>query len=100
MRLRLCLKAYDFQLIYVKGAQNTQADAVSRLPTSGKAFPTEDDDTPCIMAYEPHNLENSTEAWPEDWDEDAYFEKLFASRNDSENTSLVSFVSVPPKELI
>lgn len=38
MRWRLCLAEFDFIVMYEKGAQNTQADDLSRLPTMSEAL--------------------------------------------------------------
>lgn len=49
---RLHLAEYDFQVVYKKGTQNTQADALSHLRTTGEAFATEDNDIPCFVTDE------------------------------------------------
>lgn len=47
MRWRLRFGAFDFSEKYKKGRLNTQADALSRLPTTGGTVVPMDEDIPC-----------------------------------------------------
>ncbi|CAN8065809.1 unnamed protein product [Agarophyton chilense] len=47
MRWRLRLAEFGFDVQYGKGSCNTQADALSRLVTTGEALPVKDDEIPC-----------------------------------------------------
>ena len=49
MRWRLRLSEFDFDVRYKKGTLNTQADALSRLGTSGEAEPADTLDIPCFL---------------------------------------------------
>ena len=50
MRWRLRLSEFDFTVKYKKGAANTQADALSRLPTTGYTQVDVDEEIPCLQA--------------------------------------------------
>ena len=52
MRWRLRLSEFDFAVLYKKGKINTQADALSRLPTSGDTTSAIDDEIPCFKLEE------------------------------------------------
>ena len=52
MRWRLRLSEFDFVVLYKKGKINTQADALSRLPTSGDTTSEIDDEIPCFKLEE------------------------------------------------
>ena len=50
MRWRLRLSEFDFVVKYKKGVANTQADALSRLPSSGHTTVEVEEDIPCYTA--------------------------------------------------
>ncbi len=50
MRWRLRLAEYTFEIHHKKGYLNTQADAVSRLPSDGHTAEHEDYCIPCFVA--------------------------------------------------
>lgn len=54
MRWRLPLLKFDFEVIYKKRRVNTQADALSRLPSHGKNEDPVDDEIPYFIADELH----------------------------------------------
>lgn len=49
IRWRLCLSEFDFELKYKKASSNTQADALSRIPTEGEASTPIDEDITCFL---------------------------------------------------
>lgn len=100
MRWRICLAEYEFQVIYKKDVQNTQADDLSRLPCSAEALQTEDKDIPFFIAGEPDNRKEAAEARPENWDDNADFDNLLALRDESENPLPGKFVPKSPEEMI
>ena len=51
-RWRLRLLEFDFQVKYRKGAENTVADTISRLPTFGHTETPPDLDIPCLLIDE------------------------------------------------
>ena len=53
MRWRPRLGEFDFEVKYKKGNLNTQADALSRLPTSGETTVSVDGEIPCFLAQLP-----------------------------------------------
>ena len=53
MRWRLRLGEFDFEVKYKKGNLNAQADALSRLPTSGETTVSVDEEIPCFLAQLP-----------------------------------------------
>ena len=50
MRWRLRISEFDFSVKYKKGTANTQADALSRLPTTGGTTVEVDEEIPCYIA--------------------------------------------------
>ena len=52
-RWRLRLLEFDFSVAYKKGAKNTIADAISRLPTYGEAQLAPDTEVPCYLIHGP-----------------------------------------------
>lgn len=86
---------------YMKGGeQNTQADALSQLPTNGKALSMEDDEMPCFMAIELEDPQYAAEALPEHCEEDADVDRLLASRDAFENPLPGNLLPVSLEELI
>ena len=77
-RWRLRLLEFDFEIKYRKGAENTVADAISRLPTFGHTPAPLDLDIPCLLAESNEMAQEShprvckhvdRESWLEaDWD--------------------------------
>ena len=57
MRWRLRLSEFNFVVKYKKGLLNTQADALSRLPTNGGTVVEIDEDIPCYMVDSVENQE-------------------------------------------
>lgn len=47
------MAGHDFEVVYKKGAQNTQAETLSRLLTSREALSSKDDYIPCFTAESP-----------------------------------------------
>ena len=62
-RWRLRLLEFDFTVTYRKGAKNTIADAISRLPTYGEAKLAPDTEVPCyfISHYEQEDSQPPTD---------------------------------------
>ena len=60
-RWKLPLLEFEFTLTYKKGAKNTIADAISRLPTYGEAKLAPDTEVPCyiIRNYEKEDFQES-----------------------------------------
>lgn len=50
IRWRLRLSELDFEVIYKKGRENTQADVLSHLPSAGSNQDPVDYDVPCFLA--------------------------------------------------
>eukprot|EP00171_Calliarthron_tuberculosum_P019902 IDg19902t1 len=44
----MCLAEFDFEILHKKRSLNTQADAISRLPTKGPTTEHEEADIPCL----------------------------------------------------
>ena len=61
MRWRLRLSEFHFVVKYKKGLLNTQADALSRLATSGETTVDIDDEIPCYLAETPEHCEENLE---------------------------------------
>ena len=61
MRWRLRLSEFDFTVKYKRGVLNTQADALSRLPTNGETSVEIDDEIPCYMVDFAHELYSDEE---------------------------------------
>ena len=59
MRWRLRLSEFDFAVKYKKGTANTQADALSRLPTTGYTSVEVDEEIPCFTTEEPNTAQES-----------------------------------------
>ena len=55
-RWRLRLLEYDFNVHYKKGAKNTIADAISRLPTFGETEIPPDMEIPCFLVAEESSI--------------------------------------------
>ena len=55
-RWRLRLLEYDFNVHYKKGAKNTIADAISRLPTFGGTEIPPDVEIPCFLVAEESSI--------------------------------------------
>ena len=58
MRWRLRLCEFDFQVKYKKGILNTQADALSRLKTTGLTIVPIEEDIPCFVMEEADGYED------------------------------------------
>lgn len=55
LRWRLRLSEFDFNVLYKKGAFNTQSDALSRQGTTAEVEPAQDLDIPCLMVADLHD---------------------------------------------
>ncbi|CAN8076686.1 unnamed protein product [Agarophyton chilense] len=99
MRWRLRLAEFDFDVQYRKGSYNTQADALSRLVTTGEALPVKDDEIPCFAV----NADDATiEDEERDTDSSDSGSELddFLLSEDSKKPLPGNFVSITPKEMI
>ena len=77
MRWRLRLSEFDFTVVYKKGKLNTQADALSRLKSSGHTTVEVDYDLPCFL-LEGNNAEHSDGDFLEELSEE--FDSLLATQ--------------------
>lgn len=98
-RWRVGLAKYDFQVIYEKDAQNTEAHALLRLPKNGEVLLSEGDDIPSFIAEERNDVECKFEERPEDWDENADFDSLLSTRQTPENSIQGIVLPLSPEEL-
>lgn len=99
---RLPLIENDVDVIYKKGAQNTQTEALSRLPTDGQALTMEEDETPCFMVdyTTPEAPESPDPNWPERWECDAEVHELLTStETPTENPVPGKFGTIQPEEM-
>ena len=85
MRWKLRLGEFDFQVKYKKGKLNTQADALSRLPTTGVTTVDFDEEIPCFLS---ETLERDQPDFLDDLDALGY----------AENDALLAAGSYSPDE--
>ena len=105
MRWRLRLSEFDFVVLYKKGKINTQADALSHLPTSGDTTSEIDDEIPCFELEEEEEEDSVAVAQPrlhidddehDFMDESPEWDEIVASqRNTDEPVNVIT-----PEELL
>jgi len=103
IRWRLRLAEFDFEVKYKKGKINTQADALSRLVTTGETIPHDDNDDIPVFELDLVNAELELNRSPEDVDfidvQYAEIDELYAGI-ESPTTSPTSFKPIETEEIL